>query len=371
MRILFLVPHPWEGASSRYRVLQYLPHFEASGIQCTVSSFLSPRFYRVAYQHGYWGRKFAYFLASSARRLRDVVRSGRYDVVFIHLEAFPIGPPVIEGLLAIRGLPLIFDLDDAIFLPRPTMANPLVGWLRMPQKLPTILRWSRCVITCNDHLRGYASQFNSRVCVIPTCVDVEQFRVPAQRPARSRPVIGWIGSHTTAAYLALLAPVLARLAQRYPFTFKVVGAGSRVDLPGVDVVQEPWTLAKDIASCQDLDIGVYPLPHEPWVLGKTGFKTVQYMAVGVPCVVSGIGRNCEIVQDGVNGFLAHSPEEWYDKLRRLLEAPALRITLGQAGRKTVEERFAMHRYIPSYLDLFHRVADTRAGQRPLFRQAGA
>jgi len=95
MHVLFLTPHPEEGASSRYRVLQYLPHLEARGIRCTVSPFLSSRFYRIAYQPGRWTGKLGHFLVSSLRRLRDVIRSGRYDVVFIHLEAFPIGPPIL------------------------------------------------------------------------------------------------------------------------------------------------------------------------------------------------------------------------------------------------------------------------------------
>src|SRR3989338_1149220 len=206
VHVLFLTPHPWEGASSRYRVLQYLPHLEARGIRCTVSPFLSPSFYRIAYQQGAWPRKCSHFLISSLRRLRDVITSGRYDVMYVHLEAFPIGPPVIEWWLTARGLPIVFDLDDAIFLPR-SDTSPLVRWLRMPEKLPMILRRSRCVITCNDYLREYAEAFNTQVHMIPTCVDIEQFRVPVSRPTRARPIIGWVGSHSTAVYLELLRPV--------------------------------------------------------------------------------------------------------------------------------------------------------------------
>jgi len=155
---------------------------------------------------------------------------------------------------------------------------------------------------------------------------------------------------------------LACLAQRFEFTLKIVGAGRLVQIPGVEVRQEPWTLTKDVSFFQDLDIGVYPLPDEPWILGKIGFKTIQYMAVGVPCVVSGIGRNCEIVQDGVNGFLAHSDEEWHDCLARLLSDAALRCRLGLAGRRTVEERFAMQRYVPTYVDIFHKAAGELQGE---------
>lgn len=362
VRVLFLIPHSQEGASSRYRVLQYLPYLEAHGIRCTVSSFLSPRFYRMAYQRGHWWAKSGHFLVSSLKRVRDMMRSGRYDVVFIHLEAFPIGPPFIEWLLSVRGLPIVFDLDDAIFLPRSSMANPLVRWFRMPNKISTILRWSRCVITCNDYLRQYAEQFSPQVYVIPTCVDVQQFNVPASRPHRSRALIGWIGSYSTAPYLDVLKPVLPRLAERYEFTFKIVGSTRPFRLPGVDIIQEPWTLARDVSYFQELDIGVYPLPPEPWVLGKTGFKTVQYMAVGVPCVVSDIGRNREIVRDGVNGFLAATDGEWVEKLGRLLSDPHLREKLGQMGRRTVEERYSLAVHAPTLISVLREAVD-RGGER--------
>ncbi len=284
------------------------------------------------------------------------MRSGWYDVVFIHLEAFPIGPPFIEWVLSLRGVPVVFDLDDAIFLPRRSMASPVITLLRMPQKIGAILRWSHRVITCNDYLRKYAEQFNSKVCVIPTCVDVQQFQILADRPHRCRPLIGWIGSHSTVPYLNALKPILARLAERYEFSFKIVGSTRSFSVPRVDIVQEAWTLAKDVSCFQELDIGVYPLPEEPWVLGKTGFKTVQYMSVGVACVVSNIGRNREIVQDGVNGFLAATEDEWVDKLGRLISNPELRERLGQAGRRTVEEQFSLEVNAPKLLSTLREAA---------------
>ncbi|MBI3320107.1 MAG: glycosyltransferase family 4 protein [Candidatus Omnitrophica bacterium] len=341
MRLLCLIPHPIEGQSSRYRVLQYVPHLEAAGISCTVSSFVSPTFYKILYEQGRWVSKLGYAAMGVLRRVRDVLRSSRYDAVFIHLEACPVGPPIFEWCLSRRGPPVIFDLDDAIFLSRRSAAAPPgMGWLRRPNKVEAILRWSRSVIACNDYLADFARQWNSRVYMIPTCVDTERF-TPAPKPPHSKPVVGWVGSPSTASYLLALRRVLQRVAERHPFSLKIVGAGSAMPMPGVEVVQEPWTMARDVACFQELDVGLYPLPDEEWVLGKTGFKTVQYLSVGAPCVASRIGRNCEIIEDGVNGFLAGSEEEWVEKLTRLLLDPALRERLGQAGRRTVEERYSV------------------------------
>lgn len=349
MRVLFLTPHPREGASSRYRVLQYLPYLRACGIQCEVSPFLSSSFYRIAYQPGSWPQKIGYFLLSTARRLRDVVRSGRFDVVLIHLEAFPIGPPWMEWMIRTLNVPIVFDLDDAIFLRRSSIASPLLRWLRRPSKIASVLRWSRCVITCNDYLRRYAEQFNPRVHVIPTCVDLRQFQLRPDRSRQALPLIGWIGSPSTAPYLELLKPVLRRLRERRDFIFKIVGSTTAYNVDALQVVLEPWSLERDVEYFQELDIGVYPLPDEAWVLGKTGLKTIQYMAVGVPCVVSDIGRNREIVQDGVNGFLARTEDEWVEKLERLIVYPSLRARFREAGRKVVEERYALDIHIPTLI----------------------
>jgi L-malate glycosyltransferase len=365
MRILCLTPHPYAGASSRYRVMQYVPQLEAAGIRCTVSPFMVNAFYAIVYQQGCWFRKLLYFFVGTMRRCWDVLRCRRYDVVFIHLEAFPIGPPMIEWLIRLCGVPIVFDLDDAIFL-RPTRsAHPLLQWLRMPSKLPMILRWSRYVITCNDYLADYVRQYNAYVHMIPTCVDTLQFTVSPARTPRVRPLVGWVGSHSTAPYLDLLRPMLQRLAQSCAFDFKVVGLRQPFAVPGVHVIQEPWTLARDVAVFQELDIGVYPLPTEEWVLGKTGFKTVQYMAVGVPCVASRVGRNTEIIEDRVNGFLASTEDEWCESIERLLRDSALRERIGTAGRATVEARFTTARYVNQYVALFR---DTVSGANPMHGQ---
>lgn len=349
MRLLCLIPHPIEGQSSRYRLLQYVPHLEAAGISCTVSSFVSPAFYKILYERGRWVSKLGYAAMGVLRRVRDVLRSGRYDAVFIHLEACPVGPPVFEWCMSHRRIPIVFDLDDAVFLSRRSAAAPPgMGWLRRPDKVESILRWSRGVIACNDYLADFARHVNPRVYMIPTCVDTDRF-TPAPKPPRSKPLVGWVGSPSTASYLVELRRVLQRVAERHPFSLKIVGAGSAIPMPGVEVVQEPWTMTRDVACFQELDVGIYPLPNEEWVLGKTGFKTVQYLSVGVPCVASRIGRNCEIIEDGVNGLLASSEDEWVEQLTRLLQDPLLRQRIGQAGRRTVQERYSLHTHAPAFV----------------------
>jgi glycosyltransferase involved in cell wall biosynthesis len=113
-----------------------------------------------------------------------------------------------------------------------------------------------------------------------------------------------------------------------------------------------------------MDIGVYPLPEEEWVLGKSGLKALQYMGVGVPVVASRLGAACEFIHDGENGFLASTHDEWVDKLSRLILDPALRAAMGSAGRATVEDRFSVRITAASYLSVIDSVLDSRRELAP-------
>jgi hypothetical protein len=89
-----------------------------------------------------------------------------------------------------------------------------------------------------------------------------------------------------------------------------------------------------------MDIGVMPLADEPWTRGKCGMKAIQYMGVGLPVVVSPVGANRTIVEDGVNGLHATDEAQWVDCIGRLLDDSGLRTRLGARARRTVETNYS-------------------------------
>lgn len=341
-RILALSPIPEEGAGCRFRISQFIPYLESVGYEVTVSPFFSPEFFRLVYRPGQYAKKVAAFFGLSLRRFRSLRGLSQYDLVFIYREAFPVGPPLIERWLARPGRPpIVYDFDDAVFLPNVSDANRFIVSLKWAGKVPEILRLSARVIAGNDFLAGFARAHNAAVITVPTCVDTDKF-VPRANPAVSAPpVVGWIGSPTTAPYLSMLTAVFQHVAADTPFQLKVSGAASDVSVPGVRVTNVPWSLADEVSLFNTCDVGVYPLTDDEWSKGKCGFKAIQFMACGVPVLASAVGVNREIVVDGVNGLLATTAEEWETKLRRLLTDPALRARLAAAGRRTVEERYSL------------------------------
>jgi glycosyltransferase involved in cell wall biosynthesis len=323
-------------------VAQYIPYLREAGFDVTVSSFYTPEFFRLVYRHGHHTRKALSFAGFTVRRVRELLTLGRYDLVFLYREAVPLGPPIIESLIARRGIPIVYDFDDAIFLPNVSEANRAFGFLKHPGRVARIAERSTHVTVGNEFLAAFARRHNARVSVIPTAVDTSRFAPGARRPEGGLPVVGWIGSPTTFPYLQGIAGVLRTVAQRHPFVLRVSGAGRPVAFDGLQVEDVPWSLTDEVRLFNTCDIGVYPLTDDDWSRGKCGFKAIQCMACGVPVVASAVGVNREIIEDGVNSFLASTSGEWVEKLERLLSDRGLRERMAVLGRRTIEERYSLN-----------------------------
>jgi glycosyltransferase involved in cell wall biosynthesis len=361
IRMLVLSPFPEQAAGTRFRISHYVPYLEAHGFEVTVDAFFTSSFFRLLYEKRHYLKKAFRFGGLALRRLAVVRQAGHYDLIFIYREAFPVGPPFVERYLASRGSPIVLDFDDAIYLSNTSEANRFAASLKYVRKVSTLVRLSTRVIVGNEYLAQYARQHNPAVTVIPTCVDTTRF-VPRSGVRPDGPiVVGWIGSPTTTPYLEGLSGVLRSAREQHPFVVRVSGAAGPLAFDGVEIRDEPWSLDREVELFNTCDVGVYPLTDDEWARGKCGFKAIQFMACGVPVVASPVGVNQDIIQDGVNGFLAATPDEWVRKLGRLLAEPELRARFAEAGRRTIEERYSLRVHAPHFADTLRAAA--RSGAR--------
>jgi glycosyltransferase involved in cell wall biosynthesis len=343
IRVLALVPYPpGRAPGQRYRIEQWAPLVGAEDVQVTLSPFLSLCGMEVLYERGHAVVKARETLRGYLKRFGETLRLASADVVFLYREAALLGPAWIERLLAFRR-PLVFDFDDAIYLADTSQANAWSRRLKSPTKTATICRLAGHVTVGNEVLARFARDHAREVTVVPSTIDTDVYQV-RPRDRNRVPVIGWTGSATTAPYLGMLASALRRLREKLGFELRVIGA--KVEIEGVVVDCRPWRAESEPDDLRVFDVGLMPLPDDEWSRGKCGMKALQYMALGIPPVISPVGVNASIVQDGVNGFHARTEEEWVDRIVLLLRDDSVRRRMGTEARRTVEESYGHRVHAP-------------------------
>jgi glycosyltransferase involved in cell wall biosynthesis len=343
MRVLALCSYPKEAAATRFRLEQFVEPLRERGIELEVSPFLDTEQFKELYTGGSVVGKAARMVRPVLRRIGGVLSAYRFDLLLVQREAVIFGPGVFEWLYSrLGGLPMVLDLDDATYVHyvSPTYGR-LGSFLKFFGKADNLIKRS-AVVTCGNRFIGeYVERQGTQAVVIPTVVDLDEFHSCERLPdnGAQNPVIGWIGTHSTFPFLESLFPVLEQLALKHRFILKIVGAGrAQVRLKGVEVENLNWKLDREIDDFQSLDIGLYPITvsksaNSEWIKGKSGFKAVQYMAVGIPFVMSPVGVCAEMGEPGKTHYNAQSAGDWYNALDKLMSGKILRRNMGAAGRR--------------------------------------
>ncbi|HEY6806489.1 MAG TPA: glycosyltransferase family 4 protein [Pyrinomonadaceae bacterium] len=355
MRVLALMPSLYDTSpGQRYRLEQWEPLLRERGVEITYAPFESEELHKSVYKPGQLGQKLKFVSQSLLKRSSLLSKVKDYDVVYIFREAALLGPPVFERLIHSRGVPIVFDFDDAIFVSYKSPSNGYLSYLKFAGKTKTICRISSHVMVGNPYLAEYAGRVNDKVTIVPTTIDTEKYQ-PLNRRDDSKPiVIGWTGSHSTVQHLNTLRSALQKLAKRESFRLRVIGTPT-YELEGLDVEAMKWHSETELEDLSAVDIGVMPLPDDRWSKGKCGLKALQFMALGIPTICSPVGVNTDIIQDGENGFIAGADDEWVEKLSQLVRSRELRRKLGDAGRCTVETKYSAAAQAPRVYEVFKSV----------------
>jgi len=366
-RFLFLAVHaPNRAPGQRFRFEQYLGSLRDRGITCDYSWALGAEDASLLYSPGKIGRKAALTISLVLKRWFERFRLGRYDLVFVQREALYVGGPFLELAAKKHQAKLVFDFDDAIWLADMSAFNARFRWLKNPGKTGRLLAAADLVIAGNRYLADYAQRFNrqGQVQVVPTTIDTDAYRVRTDR-GDGPVVVGWSGSFSTIRDFRLALPVLRRLRARFGdrVRFKVIGDASFRDQE-LGITGQPWRAETEVQDLNEIDVGLMPLPDNDWSRGKCGLKGLQYMALGIPTVMSPVGVNAEIIQPGSNGFLPRTDEEWEQALASLIESRELRARIGAAGRRRVEDGYSVRAWRERYCDLLTGLVGQSAAAPP-------
>jgi glycosyltransferase involved in cell wall biosynthesis len=334
--------------------MQYLPALTSEGFKVHVAPFFDDAYLHALYSgQRAKGSKLGYV----SQRIRQMRTHPQPDLIWLEYEALPWVPWMIERTFLPRGVPIVSDYDDAIFHRYDLHRAAAVRWL-LGRKIDRIMQRSRLVAAGNDYLAGRARNAGARqIEIVPTVVDLSQYKVRSEPRTNTSAQVGWIGTpNTWDAFGKHLYSQLIDTLATHGARFKAVGAKLEAESVGeLDVV--PWSEDTEVRAIQSMDIGVMPLTDTPWARGKCGYKLIQYMACGLPVVASPVGVNKDIVEHGVNGFLAETDAEWRSAIETLLADAELRRRMGAAGRRKVEEHYSLQVWGPRVAQMLRSVAD--------------
>lgn len=350
-KIVVLAPYPKGTApSQRFRFEQYWTELEQEH-DLEFHAFIDDKLWKTLYQPGKHLLKVWLMLGAFFRRFRLLSTIRKADFVFIHREASQVGPPIFEWIIAkVLRKKYIYDFDDALWKPNYSEVNSTFQRLKAYWKIKYIIRWAETVTAGNEYLMAYARQYNSNVVYLPTTIDTNYHKTEAKKNS-NQIRIGWTGTHTTMQYLPLIEQINPLLHQQDRIIWTII-SNQKPDLNLANLEFIQWKKETEIEDLSTFDIGIMPLEDNEWSKGKCGFKALQYMALGIPTVLSPVGTNLEIVTDGKNGLFATSAEQWAEKINHLIDDTDFRESLAQNGLKRIQEQYSTQAQWPTYQKLF-------------------
>ncbi|MEZ4880047.1 MAG: hypothetical protein R2801_07785, partial [Chitinophagales bacterium] len=279
-KILFLSPYPFGKApSQRLKYEQYYPFFEAAGFDITTSSFIDDDLWSVIYKKGNYIKKILGVARGYLRRLRDLFRIRQFDIVYNHLWITPLGLPIEEYLFTKVAKSFVYDIDDMIYL------SPNNSWwykaIKGKYKPIILMKNANFVFTSSPSLQEFVNQYNKNNTLILASYDTQKFQPIKEHQQKEKVVVGWTGTHSTLKYLEIVAPTLLKLQQEKNIEFLVI-SNAPYQHKNLKVNNIEWNATTEFEDLKKIDIGIYPLEKDQWVLGKSGNKALAYMSCGIP-----------------------------------------------------------------------------------------
>jgi glycosyltransferase involved in cell wall biosynthesis len=275
-------------------------------------------------------------------------------------------------------VPLLFDVDDLIFDPGVAREIPALRLLPPAESrlwLQGVARYRTTMQACDLYIGStrILCEHAEVVTGLPArrfangvgTVLAERSDAAVRRPRAGGPLrVGYLSGTTTHDRdWALVEPAVLEVLGRYPGV-ELWLVGPLTPTPAVAVLGDrirrlplqDWRALPELL--RDLDVNLAPLePLGRFNEAKSAIKWLEAALTGTPTIASPTQPFCEAVQDGVNGLLAESHQEWVRALDLLLGDAALRHRLGNRGRRDALLGWSPQVQADRYLDLLE---DARA-----------
>ena len=353
--ILIICPFPkGVAAGQRLKYEQYFDHWEGNGYEVTVSSYIDLPMWKVVYQKGKYFEKILGLFRGHLRRLRDLYYISRYDIIYVFQWVTPFGSTLFERLVRRLSKIIIYDLEDNVMAATSSKTNSIGSIFKNPNKIKYLIKTADYVITSSPTLNDYCLLMNDKAkCTYISSSVNTDFFIPSNSYSNDKKItIGWTGTFSSKQYLDSLRSVFIELSKRCEFKLRIIG-NFKYEFPEIDLEVIQWSKENEVQDLQGIDIGVYPLFFDEWVLGKSGLKAIQYMAFGLPIVATDVGTTSKIISHLDNGLLVTTDEEWVEALEILVNDSALRRKLGTKARQEAVQGYSTNVIKTQYLSILN------------------
>ena len=352
-KILFICPYP-ENVAAGQR-LKFEPHFERLeelGYQITIHNFMTVKLWNIISKEGYAAQKILGTLVGLFKRILLLFSLRKYDCVYIFMNVFPFGPSILERLYMKLSKKVIFDIEDNLLSSEQGSINWLASVLKSKSKPRFLIKNADHVIASSPELADQCNNISGKKNTefIPPTLDDKRFIPRIKNNDLNQVVIGWTGTFSSKNFLEVVIPDLERLYKIKKFKLMVIG-NFEITNKNLDLEVIQWNEDQEIEQLQKFDIGLYPLPHNNWVSGKSGLKAMQYMAIGIPAVCSAVGNVLTFIDHNENGVLIFDQNEWITALSDLIDHADKRDRIGKNAREKFLQEFSKDAIFKKYLSL--------------------
>lgn len=346
MKILLYTKYGRKGASSRVRCFNYIERLEQLGTKITVENLWSDEALERKFKSGKYS--IVDILQSYAKRLKSLRNISNYDVIWIQKELLPGIPSSIESFFLKKKKEIVFDIDDAEFIKYQKSKNILVKYF-LGKKYQAFSRLCSVIVAGNHYLLSTFSNWSSsaEVILLPSVVPINMYPVaPEKTNSENKIIIGWIGSPTTQHYIENILDVIDYLKKTDSrIELQLIGASDSFKKRDyIKII--PWSEATYADKISKFDMGIMPLNGDKWDEGKCSYKAIQYMACGIPVILTPTLANKAVVEEGINGFFAKTHDDWVSAITTLSSDYMLREKMGLKNREKVERSFSIESQLP-------------------------
>jgi glycosyltransferase involved in cell wall biosynthesis len=351
MKVLTLVPSQ-KGYSPGQRgsIELWEKILAPEGIELVYAPFESERLQQILHTSGNQLGKVSEMVKSYVDRLKLLKNLDDYDAVFVYREAALLGPAFLEKRIA-RKKPIIYQLDDPLYMPYRSPSNGYLSYLKFFGKVKEIIGLSKVVIANSSHIRDYCLQFNKNVWQVPSIVDTNQFIYQPFAEKPERVTIGWSGSPTTLKNIRLVERPLQEISKKDICDIHFIG-GTDFGLENVKYTAQKWNGATEVEDLRKMQVGLVPLPDVSWNKHKFIMKTAQYLALGIVPVGTPMASNPEVIRHGENGFLAATDDEWVEYLTTLVKDDKMRNEMSARGAMEARAKYSLEANAPKIIEAF-------------------